>query len=463
MVRPAQFAKRQEDLGPAGFFQPEAVSPPANQILVRAGFALAGAVGVIVQTANQLSAGFSVVSVGNQRYDLVYIDKTGTVGIQQGTQVAAGSPAFRGAPGWTGTTPGPLLLDNIVPVAWVFVNETASVTIVSSDITQVNGFIRPQRDLMGFFIDKGLVGSVPAGPSSVVTGSFASEVNGGSATQAGVITTAPSNIVNLVDQVGNQIEHGVAGTPIFGRITFSGGVWTLSYFYELAGVETVVANLSTDSTLGAGLTNVRMSFTPKVYSIHDSTRPLFASAALPLLGKIAGEIPFATTSVGGIVLAATGSPAQPLAGAVNEALSSGSPVAGGPFYRISFPAGGVTGAAGVLTINSTGSPGPPGPPGPSGPTGSPGPPGPGFSSEGPSATTTVAASPTRSGSNAFGFGFQVKFYMANMSNDTPSSAYDAIWITAVSKSGTQVTVNWQTDDGGTSDGISAVLCVSAAG
>lgn len=321
MTAPTVLSQRQEDLGPAGWFSPQAANPPANQVVVAPGIAMVGAFGEAgtAPFTQQTTAGFSVVSSGFQRYDLVYIDRTGTVQILQGTAVAAGSPAFQGAPGWTGTNPGPLLPDQALPVAWVLVNETASVIVAQTDITQINGFLKLSRDLMGFFVDKGNTPSVPAAGSQVVTSDFTGEVAGGGNSAPGIITTPTLNVVGLLDQNGNQIQENVTGNghEIYGRITFSASVWTLSYFYENdAGVETAITNMTTQSVVT--LTAIHMASVPKVYSLNDPNRPLFAAGAITL-GKVAGEIPFATTSSPGIVLALATSPSDVTAGHVVQA------------------------------------------------------------------------------------------------------------------------------------------------
>lgn len=374
--------QRQIDIGVASFFRPEAEEPPANQITVLAGFLYAGGHAIYdrASAGDQTTPGFAVVAPGFQRIDLVYLDDTGAAQIVAGTAVALGSPLYQGAPGWTGTNPGPTLPDNIIPVAWVFVDETATVEVAPSDITPINGIFQVTRDVEGHTVDKGFFGAAPAGSSDDVSALFAGETSGGSTTQIGVVTAPPLNYVWLTDQNQDEIIHTATGARVYGRLTEAASVWTLSYFYiDGAGAEQAVADISTDTTVA--LTDIRLVGVPKVFSKNDPNRPLFDSTVSRLSDQVVGDIPTATTSVQGKVLAGLNSPNPPQAGVVNEATIGGAPVAGGPFHRLEFPSGGVVGAAGVLTINAAGAPGPPGPPGPSGstgPTGPTGPPGTGF-------------------------------------------------------------------------------------
>lgn len=305
MTVPSRLSKRQENLGPAGFFEPEALTPAANQLRVKAGYAFIGGQNIVVQTADQLTGGFAVVIAGNRRYDLVYLDTLGAPQILQGNQLAVAQPFPEGAPGWTGTNPGPAIPDNVQPVAWVKVDEPATVVIDHADITQINGFLKTQRELDGYFVDKGDVGSVPAGPSSVVTANFVGEDPNGSASLPflrGVITVAPLNVVHILDQKKDEIIHAATGSKIYGRITFAVGVWTLSYFHTTAlGAEAAVANMATDTTLGPGLTDIQLVGTPKIFSRNDLTRPMFASPAATISDQVAA-VQVGVVPLGGILL-----------------------------------------------------------------------------------------------------------------------------------------------------------------
>jgi hypothetical protein len=313
MPNPQQIPQRQLDTGPAGWFRPEAMVPAANQIRVRAGYVFTGAEGVRVPNPalsglpqDQLTAGFAVVAPGTQRYDLVYLTATGVATILQGTAVPTGTAFPQGGPGWEGTNPGPKVPDTAFPVAWVFVNETGSVSIASSDITQIDGFVRTTRDLDGYLVDKGLLGAAPTGANDIVTTMFAGETPGGSDTVRGIVTSPPGNYVGLLDQNGDELLHATTpGSRIYGRITEAATVWTLSYFYLSAvGAETAVVAIETE-TEGGAPTNLRLVATPKVFSRNDPARPLFDSTAYRLSDQVVGDIPMATTTVPGKVELAT--------------------------------------------------------------------------------------------------------------------------------------------------------------
>lgn len=342
--------QRQLDLGAAGFFRPEPETPPGNQVVVKAGFAYKGAF-LVIESGDQTSAGFASVSgAGFKRYDLVYLDSSGVVQNLQGNEVAVAAPAFDGAPGFN---LGPALPDQIVPTAYVLVDEPGAVTVVASDIFQITGFIKIDRDLDGYLVDKGLFGSPPAGASDVVTALFAGETPGGSATVRGVVTAPPGNYVDLLDQKGDQLlVSQPAGSPArgFGRLTEAAGVWTLTYlFVDSTGSET---SFDPSSDLEAVPSDVRLVGVRKVFSRNDPSRPLFDSAVGRLSDQVVGDIPTATLTVEGKVRSASGAPAVPVAGVVNAAQNNGVPfVVGAPYHTLDYGSGGLTNPApGVLRI-----------------------------------------------------------------------------------------------------------------
>ena len=275
-------SQRQLDLGPAAWFRPEAMEPPANQIRCKAGFVFAGDLGVNAPNPDvnglpqdQLTVGFSVVTAGNKRFDLVYLNDLGVVQVLAGTQVAVATPGFAGAPG---QPTGPALPDRCVPVAYVKVDEPATVIVTAADVTAITGFVRTMRELDGYFIDKGsFVG--PTGSSSNVSALFAGESQSGNASApfaAGVITTVTLNVVHLLDQTKDEIIHAATGARVFGRLTWAASVWTLTYRYiDGAGVEQTVTAIATDCVLAP--TSVQLVGVPKIYSKNDPTRPMFAA------------------------------------------------------------------------------------------------------------------------------------------------------------------------------------------
>ena len=149
-----------------------------------------------------------------------------------------------------------------------------------------------------------------------------------------------------------------------------------------------------------------------------------------------------------------------------EIQNAGAPLPNSPHTKLNFPAGGVADAGGgVATISKTGPTGPQGPQGVPGPTGPTGPAGPGFTFEGPYQNSSVAAFPARSGSVVFTFGFTVKMYQVTVSRTPETGVFtsDLVYVTSVSKSGTQVTVNYTTVDYATNDGMLFNIGCTAAG
>ena len=310
-------AARQLELGPAGYFRVEPETPPNNQVSIRAGFQYAGAFGIFPQVANQMSAGFAGVNPGQQRYDLVYLDQSGAVQVLGGVEIALGAAAFERAPGWTGANPGPQLPDGIVPLAWIFVDEPlpGAAVVDVSDITLITGFIHVGRHLRGYCVEKSNLGVAPVGFSSVVTGIFAGELPGGSASQPGVITTPTSNVVDLLRYPSRDEMLHVTGARVFGRLTYAAGVWTLSYFYlDAAGVETVVDL----STIPSPPADILLAGVRKVFSDNDPARPLFSTQnGVIVSDQLVGDIPLASITQAGKVELATS--AESIAGLAVQA------------------------------------------------------------------------------------------------------------------------------------------------
>jgi hypothetical protein len=76
-----------------------------------------------------------------------------------------------------------------------------------------------------------------SGGSTVVTTEFSGETAGGGVSTEGVVTTAPLNKVTVLDENGEFLEDG-SGNRIYGRLTESAGVWTLTYYVNISGTET---------------------------------------------------------------------------------------------------------------------------------------------------------------------------------------------------------------------------------
>lgn len=87
---------------------------------------------VVVASAFNTAA-FSVVASGFERYDLVVLDDDGNPDIIVGTPVAAGTGAA--------LTDGPSIPDNRLAIAYVKIDETATVLVEDTDITDIREFL----------------------------------------------------------------------------------------------------------------------------------------------------------------------------------------------------------------------------------------------------------------------------------------------------------------------------------
>lgn len=451
MADPTRIPARQLDLGAAAYFRVSPEDPVGNQVVVAPGYIYAGGYAVADQPLEQTTAGFAPVAAATQRYDLVYLDIDGVAQILQGTQVAFGQPAFEGAPG---ANLGPDLPGIAIPVAYVFVDETGAVEVELADITALGGQFQATYDLVGVLTDRGLLGSAPTGASDDVSALFAGASPSNGTTQRGAVTAPPLNYMRVLNQAADEILH-VSGARVFSRLTEAAGTWTAAYFYlNAAGVETVITDISDPAEVPDTPTDLRLAGVPEVFSWNDPTRPLFDSSFQRVSDQVVADIPTATTTVQGKALGATGSPAIPLIGTVNEAEDAGGPVAGGPWHRlyINQAAAFTDLGSGVLQINAAGASGPPGPAGPPGPPGPAGPPGPGFTNldttmnlsaqnSFPSRTTSVAV--------ATGVPAPVRMFNANTHNDNQQAAsIDRINVTSIELVGTNVNFGFTTDDQG---------------
>lgn len=129
-----------------------------------------------------------------------------------------------------------------------------------------------------FYVDKGLFSghgiAAPSGTTANVTPAFGGEVAGGNPTTPGVCTAPPDNTVLLLDQKKVELVHAATSNRVFGRLTFGGGVWTLTYVYfDATGTEQVIGNIATDTTEGGLLTDIQMAGVPKSYAALDPARP----------------------------------------------------------------------------------------------------------------------------------------------------------------------------------------------
>ena len=160
VYQPPKLQKRQVLLGADldGFY-PEESSPADNFIAIGPGYYNDRSLGQIVPMAAQTAGPFALVTGAlRERWDLLYLDATGTAAIEAGTEQAAGGAAYVGAPG----NGAPFIADNVLPIAWVLVDEAGGVIVNATDITPVRGYFQNRT--------KGVVGSLATDDGSGVGG-----------------------------------------------------------------------------------------------------------------------------------------------------------------------------------------------------------------------------------------------------------------------------------------------------
>lgn len=128
-----------------------------------------------------------------------------------------------------------------------------------------------------------------SGLSVNVSSYFTLEVPNGGASTIGIITSPPYNDVALYLSDGTQIEDA-EGRKVFGRLTEALGVWTISFYVKIAGVETAYS-IPTSTNFDV--------FYRKVFTLADA--PTIESS--PALGsvQISADVPDATPTVRGLV------------------------------------------------------------------------------------------------------------------------------------------------------------------
>ncbi len=94
-----------------------------------------------------------------------------------------------------------------------------------------------------------VAGFVASGNNDVVTSELvtAAAVDGvtviasdGSESSLGFLVTIPNNKIKIIDNISKTLIADLNSNEIFGRLTESSGVYTLSYFSIQSGIETVV-------------------------------------------------------------------------------------------------------------------------------------------------------------------------------------------------------------------------------
>lgn len=127
------------------------------------------------------------------------------------------------------------------------------------------------------------------GTSTDVSSLFTAKSNAGSSISPGVITVGQNKCILFNPTTGDQFEDA-GGQKVYGRITWSASVWTLSYYTNEAGTETAYS-------FGSA-TDIEFYFL-EVFTL--ATRPTIPST--PEFGSIdiTGDVVDATTTQRGVV------------------------------------------------------------------------------------------------------------------------------------------------------------------
>jgi hypothetical protein len=157
---PPKLHKRQVILGALDGFEVTERNPADANVDVASGVLNNASSGLEHVKAAQVAGPFAPTGVGQERWDLVYIDETGTAAVEAGTNVVSGSPQFTGAPGFGSGFTAP----NVIPLAYVYIDESGGPVVVADDITDIRGLLSA--------LTKGTVGELLpdniAGPTGVL-------------------------------------------------------------------------------------------------------------------------------------------------------------------------------------------------------------------------------------------------------------------------------------------------------
>lgn len=147
----------------------------------------------------------------------------------------------------------------------------------------------------GFFLNGATLIGVTGGSTNVTT-ELTGKSPSNSATTLGVVVNAPYNRVILRDTSNQEIVNG-SGDEIYGRVTESAGTWTLTYYYDNAGVETAYSFGAT--------TDVKWYYQELFNPLDPATWPVYDPLAFIPSDSATADVIVATTALKGKVQLAT--------------------------------------------------------------------------------------------------------------------------------------------------------------
>lgn len=202
VYQPPKLQKRQIILGAdVDGFETSEQSPVSASVDITAGFFNNQSTGREYVLAAQTVGPFAVVTApGRGRWDLVYLDDTGTAQVEAGVEQVLPVAAYTGAPG----SAGAFAAADVYPIAYVYVDEAAGVLVDDADITPIRGYMRNS--------ERGVVGSL-----ATDDGTGAGGILGTNWTRVPIDHRHPPNVdgVNPADISDNTPAPGVA--DIYGR------------------------------------------------------------------------------------------------------------------------------------------------------------------------------------------------------------------------------------------------------
>ena len=148
------------------------------------------------------------------------------------------------------------------------------------------------------FIRQGVNVTTGAASSVIVTADFAAQTPGGSALVAGVVTDPPYNKVLMRQTTGAESGDKFTdadGNEVYGRLTYAALNWTLSFYVDLAGVETAY----TFPTSQIAAYFYQEIFNPMV------NPPTYSEFAIIPSDNVTADVVTATTAIQGKVSLAT--------------------------------------------------------------------------------------------------------------------------------------------------------------
>jgi len=167
------------------------------------------------------------------------------------------------------------------------------------------------------YVAQGTNFSTGTGSSVIVTGIMTGKTPGGSTVAEGVVTTGAYNRVIMRQATGAEAGDAFTdalGNEVYGRLTEAAGVWTISFFTDVSGVETAYTFASSASSRW---------YYQEIFNPMGGNAPVFSEfASIPSDNATADVIPATTTLQGKVSLSASAPGAIASTGSAGTATAS---------------------------------------------------------------------------------------------------------------------------------------------